>query len=88
MPTQPCLTLFDLLDYSLPDSSVHEIFRQEYWSGLPFSPPVDLLEPGIKPSSPVPSAVQANYLPTEPSGKPTNSKCSQSQTPNEHKSSL
>ena len=26
VPTQPCLTLFDLLDYSLPDSSVHEIF--------------------------------------------------------------
>ena len=26
--------------------------RQEYWSGLPFPPPEDLLNPGIKPMSP------------------------------------
>ena len=26
--------------------------RQEYWSGLPFLPPGDLPEPGIKPESP------------------------------------
>ena len=26
--------------------------RQEYWSGLPFSPPGDLLNPGIEPTSP------------------------------------
>ena len=26
--------------------------RQEYWSGLPFSSLEDLLEPGIKPTSP------------------------------------
>ena len=25
--------------------------RQEYWSGLPFSPPGDLPNPGIKPAS-------------------------------------
>ena len=25
--------------------------RQEYWSGLPFLPPEDLLNPGIKPTS-------------------------------------
>ena len=25
--------------------------RQEYWSGLPFPPPGDLLNPGIKPTS-------------------------------------
>ena len=25
--------------------------RQEYWSGLPFHPPGDLLDPGIKPTS-------------------------------------
>ena len=25
--------------------------RQEYWSGLPFPSPGDLLDPGIKPSS-------------------------------------
>ena len=33
-------------------------FRQEYWSGLPFPSPGDLLDPGIKPGSP---ALQANY---------------------------
>ena len=27
-------------------------FRQEYWSGLPFSPPEDLPHPGIEPMSP------------------------------------
>ena len=26
--------------------------RQEYWVGLPFSPPGDLLDPGIEPRSP------------------------------------
>ena len=28
-----------------------ELFRQEYWSGLPFPPPGDLPGPGIKPGS-------------------------------------
>ena len=26
--------------------------RQEYWGGLPFPPPGDLSDPGIKPESP------------------------------------
>ena len=43
--------------------------RQEYWSGLPFSPPGDLPNPGTEPKSPVSSALQANSLPTEPSVK-------------------
>ena len=37
--TQLCLTLSDLLDCSLPGSSVHGIF-QEYWSGLPLPSPI------------------------------------------------
>ena len=28
-----------------------EFFRQEYWSGLPFPPPGDLLDPGTEPTS-------------------------------------
>ena len=28
-----------------------EFSRQEYWSGLPFPPPGDLLNPGIEPES-------------------------------------
>ena len=41
--------------------------RQGYWSGLPCPPPGDQLDPGIKPNS---TALQADSLPTEPSGKP------------------
>ena len=36
--------------------------RQEYWSGLPFSSPWDLPNPGIEPGS---SALQADSLLTE-----------------------
>ena len=45
-----------------------EFSRQEYWSELPFPPPGDLANPGIKPGSP---ALQADALPSEPPGKPT-----------------
>ena len=41
--------------------------RQEYWSGLPFPSPGELLDPGIEPGSP---ALQAGALPSEPPGKP------------------
>ena len=37
-------------------------FRQEYWSGLPFTSPEDLPHPGIEPGSP---ALPADSLPTE-----------------------
>ena len=43
--------------------------RQEYWSALPFPSPRDLPDPGIKPRSP---ALQADFLPAEPPGKPKN----------------
>ena len=35
-----------------PGSSVHGISQQEYWTGLPFSPPGDLPDPGSQPKSP------------------------------------
>ena len=38
--------------------------RQEYWSGLLFPSAGDLPDPGIEPRSP---ALQADYLPAEPS---------------------
>ena len=41
--------------------------RQEYWSGLPFPTPGDLLDPGIELGSPT---WQADALPSEPPGKP------------------
>ena len=41
--------------------------RQEYWSGFPCPAPGDLPDPGIEPNSP---ALQADSLPTKPTGKP------------------
>ena len=41
--------------------------RQEYWSGLPFSSPGDLPDPGTEPSSPV---LAGEFFTTEPPGKP------------------
>ena len=43
--------------------------RQEYWSGLTYTPPGDLPNPGIEPRSP---PLQADSLPSEPPGKPKN----------------
>ena len=34
--------------------------RQEYWSGLPFLPPGDLLNPGMEPTSPMSPALQVD----------------------------
>ena len=41
--------------------------KQEYWSGLPFPPPGDLPNPGIKPRF---SVLHTNSLLSEPPGKP------------------
>ena len=40
--------------------------KQEYWSGSPFPSPEDLPDPGTEPRSPT---LQADALPSEPSGK-------------------
>ena len=37
--------------------------RQESWSGLPCPPPRELPDPGIKPTSPAPPALQVDPLP-------------------------
>ena len=36
---QSCPTLSDPIDCSPPDFSIHGIFRQEYWSGMPLPSP-------------------------------------------------
>ena len=45
-------------------------FRQEHWSGLPFPPPGDLPDPGIKPASPASAALAGRFFMAEPPGKP------------------
>ena len=44
--------------------------RQEYWSGLPFPSPGDLLDLGIKPKSLVSPALADGFFTTMPPGKP------------------
>ena len=63
---QSCLTVTPwAVAYQAPLSM--EFSRQEYWSGLPFPSPGDLLDPGIEPRSP---ALQAGTSLSEPRGKP------------------
>ena len=54
-----CIAHQALLSVRLP--------RQEYWSGLPFPPPLDLPDPGIEPTS---HALQVDSLPLSHQGSP------------------
>ena len=60
--TQLCLTLCDLMDYT-----VHGILQARILE--PFPSPGDLPNPGIEPRSPT---LRADSLPAEPQGKPKN----------------
>ena len=51
------------MDWSLP---VHGILREEYWSGLPFPPPSDLPDPGIKPIALESPALAGGFFTTVP----------------------
>ena len=57
---QSYLTVCNPMDFSPPGSSVHEILQARIWSGLPFSSPRGLPDPGIKPAAP---ALQVDSLP-------------------------
>ena len=61
---QSRLTLCELMKSLAPLSM--KFFRQEYWSGLPFLSPGDLLNQGIKPQSPT---LQTDALLSELLGK-------------------
>ena len=55
----------------VPQASLSvEFFRQECWSGLPFSLPGDLPYPETEPMSPVSPALPGRFFTTEPPGKP------------------
>ena len=58
------------MDCSPPGSSVHGIFRQEYWNGLPFPSPGNLLNSGVKPASLCLLHCQAGSSLLMPPGKP------------------
>ena len=64
------LTLLNAISFPrIPVLYSMEFSWPEYWSGLPYSPPGDLPNPGTEPRSP---ALQANSLPSESPGKPEN----------------
>ena len=62
-----CLALRDLMDCSLPGSSLHGILQARILEWVAIPSPGDLLDPRIDPESP---ALQADSLPSEPPGKP------------------
>ena len=71
-----CARLFVThLDCSLSGFSVHEIFQEEYWSGLPFPPLEDLLNPGIESVSPAAPELVGIFFTTEPPGNPNVNEC-------------
>ena len=43
-----------------------EFSRQEYWSGLPFPTPEDILNPGIEPTSLASPSVAGRFFATVP----------------------
>ena len=47
----------------------NEFSRQDYWSGLPFPPPWDLLHPGIEPARLASPALAGGFFTTAPPGK-------------------
>ena len=72
MHAHACLILCDPMASSLPGPLSMEFSRQEYWSGLP-SPPGDLPDTGIGPTSPVSPALAGGFFTTVPPGKPQRS---------------
>ena len=63
---QSCLTLETSWTVAHKAPLFMGFFRQDYWSGLPFSPPGDLPGPGIEPAFPESPALQVYSLPAEP----------------------
>ena len=58
-----CVQLFATLwTVACQDPLSMEFSRQEYWSGLPFPPPGDLSDPGIKPESVMSPALVGGFF--------------------------
>ena len=69
-----CVQLF-VTPWSLQASLSLGFSRQEYWRELPFLPPGDLPDPGIKAMSLKPPALADGFFTTEPPGKPQQCSC-------------
>ena len=67
--TQSCLTLQPQGPACQAPLSMG-FLRQEYWSGLPFPAPGNLLDPGVEPASPAGPALASRFFTAEPPGKP------------------
>ena len=52
-------------------ATIRDTFRQPYRNGLPFPPPEDLPDPGIKPVSLESPALASGLFTTEPPEKPS-----------------
>ena len=65
-----CLTVCSPMDCRPPGPLSMGFSRREHWSGLPCSPPGDLHDPGIKPTSPAAPALQVDSLPLSHWGSP------------------
>ena len=67
-----CVQLFASLWTVAHQASLSMGFsREEYWSGLPYPLPGDLLDPGIEARSPVTPALQADSLLLSRQGSPS-----------------
>ena len=64
---QSCPTLCDPMDCCPPGFSVHGILQARILEWLPFPPPGDLPDPGIKPASP---ALAGGFFTTGHLGNP------------------
>ena len=71
-----CLTLCNPVDCSPPDSSVHGIFPAGILGGLPFPPPGDFSDLGIKPVSPALQAEDSLPLNHQGSSESLDNNCS------------
>ena len=65
-----CLTLCNPIGCSHQTPLSMGFSRQKYWSGLPFSPPGHLPNPGVEPMSPACFALAGGFFTTEPPRKP------------------
>ena len=67
---ESCLTLCDPWTVACQAPLSMEFSRQEHWSRLPFPPPGDHPDPGIKSTSLVSCTGRRRSLPLVPAGKP------------------